>query len=645
MHTKKQFSFKDSLVAMLALGVLLFSPYGLNLAVITPVFAENNHGGRDHNNDGHTDNGRGPNHDNEGRNGDNGEGGGHGHHNDHDNNGNDHDTDDDDHHDNGHGNDAEDDEDSEDEDNDNENEGEDGEDGEDSGDDTDGGDDENTDDEGSEDESEDENESEDDSEDTDDESEEDSEDEDNDSDDESEDESDDESEDEDESEDDENNDEDPVPFCEGTIVQNGSFEYTDARTGSANGLALNLLGSLSPQWDVYASLPGFDALSADTWTTTAGTGIEVQYSGVTTSAQSGNHYVELDSHHDGSNSSMTQTVSLEAGDFTLSFWYKPRTTEADDNIVRVLWDSEVVAEINEIADMEWTEYQIPLREQAAGNHTLTFAAAGTENSLGGFVDSVSITCGASDEDTGSDTGGDTGGDDSEDTDDEDDNEDTDDETDSEDDTEDDEDRGGGGGRGFLPNGSVTITLNIENDENGSLSPEEFSVTVGGSPMNFDETYEMPAGTYPVSLTHTESEFESALFQAVLFRLASTASFTTSYGIDCGSDGFVTVSSGASATCAITVSETSIAVSDSDSSAPTTPVDSTTPTAPVPQVLGETDEATEEATEISAPVPQVLGEVDGDLPRTGGSYSLQLLSLGLLLALGYMLSRSYERVTE
>jgi hypothetical protein len=101
-----------------------------------------------------------------------------------------------------------------------------------------------------------------------------------------------------------------------STVVNGSFE--DVSGGSV------LLNNGS--WVVYDTLPG--------WTTIDGNGIEVQTNPTLGSidAQDGNRYVELDSHPGGnSNSTMRQQISLGVGEYRLSFFYSPRTTDASTN--------------------------------------------------------------------------------------------------------------------------------------------------------------------------------------------------------------------------------------------------------------------------------------------------------------------------
>ena len=171
-----------------------------------------------------------------------------------------------------------------------------------------------------------------------------------------------------------------------TLV-NGTFdELSSDYTGLVNGYALDAIPGSS--WDVYASIPG--------WTTTNGEGIEIQKSTIV-QAQSGDYYVELDSHPGpDSNSSMAQTGYVDAGDYVLSFFYQPRTNNGnDDNGIAVYFDDflalEVSARTGDWDPAGWHEYTLPFTIDASGIHTLTFAAYGDENTYGGFLDTVSIS--------------------------------------------------------------------------------------------------------------------------------------------------------------------------------------------------------------------------------------------------------------
>lgn len=173
-------------------------------------------------------------------------------------------------------------------------------------------------------------------------------------------------------------------------LENGSFERGPTGTGAVSG---NVFGDMAGQsglgsWDVWGSLPG--------WTTIDGAGIEVQTRHTLGGAdpQDGDYYVELDSHPRGdSNSTMAQDVALGVGIYRLSYWYQPRTERAGDNTLAVFWDGVEIASHDEttLTQAGWVQHIADVDVTAAGDYTLAFAARGTANSFGAFVDTVELT--------------------------------------------------------------------------------------------------------------------------------------------------------------------------------------------------------------------------------------------------------------
>jgi hypothetical protein len=170
--------------------------------------------------------------------------------------------------------------------------------------------------------------------------------------------------------------------AQANLIQNGDFE------------APQLSGT---QWQVYGSIPG--------WNATDGSGIEIQRNTVVTT-QSGNQYVELDSHNaTDTNSTMSQAINTLVGQtYTLSFWYQPRTNNGgNDNGINVLWDTfggdmssftastEVLNLENYISSQSngWTNFTLDMIATAS-SMALSFQADGNDNTLGGFVDNVSL---------------------------------------------------------------------------------------------------------------------------------------------------------------------------------------------------------------------------------------------------------------
>jgi hypothetical protein len=170
------------------------------------------------------------------------------------------------------------------------------------------------------------------------------------------------------------------------LVLNGDFELLDDRVGY-RGYALD---NLAPnRWDVYDALPGG-------WQSApGGSGIEVQHNTVVP-ANSPHHYVELDSHSwDGgpSNSSMFQWIHIaDPGTYELSFFYRARTNNRDDNGIDVFFDDLLVADVDgfKYEFTDWEQYVVTFDVAQAGDYDLMFSAVGNDNSLGGFLDDISM---------------------------------------------------------------------------------------------------------------------------------------------------------------------------------------------------------------------------------------------------------------
>lgn len=163
------------------------------------------------------------------------------------------------------------------------------------------------------------------------------------------------------------------------LISNGSFESNPLGSGS---------------WGVYSSLPG--------WSVYQGAGVEVQRSGTVVNAQDGNYYVELDSHGTNSNSFITQKIDgLTVGnDYNLSFFYQARTDYGmNDNGIDVYWGGPTTNDMDLVLGIEnqkasnmngWEQYILTL-EATAESMYIGFNADGQENTLGGFIDNVTLT--------------------------------------------------------------------------------------------------------------------------------------------------------------------------------------------------------------------------------------------------------------
>lgn len=185
------------------------------------------------------------------------------------------------------------------------------------------------------------------------------------------------------------------------LVWNGDFEntsFSNPNTGLVNGNTLaNLATGPGASWDVFETIPG--------WTTADGAGIEVQTNRTLRSidAHSGQHYIELDSHpRRTSNSTMEQMLFLDPGAYVLSFFYSPRNGDVNTNGIDY-----ALAGMNGTVLMGGVTGPSAAQGTQVGHWTeittlfnvtdtdlpviLSFTATGTQNTLGGFIDSVSVS--------------------------------------------------------------------------------------------------------------------------------------------------------------------------------------------------------------------------------------------------------------
>lgn len=176
--------------------------------------------------------------------------------------------------------------------------------------------------------------------------------------------------------------------AQASIVQNGSFEQSPGTPGIRNNGQIfeNLNTGPGASWQIWNALPG--------WTTTAGDGIEIQSNRTLSfiDAQSGQHYVELDSN---SNSTMMQSVALGIGRYALDFHYSPRTSTFGSNGISWSLDgltSGLVSNASPGASVgKWSKITSVFNVAAAGTYNLVFSAEGMSESLGGLIDSITIT--------------------------------------------------------------------------------------------------------------------------------------------------------------------------------------------------------------------------------------------------------------
>lgn len=184
-----------------------------------------------------------------------------------------------------------------------------------------------------------------------------------------------------------------------SLIVNGSFENlafagSETQQGQVKGLSLEDFAGKNKAWDVYTQLPG--------WMTVYGEGMELQKN-VVSKSQNGRHHLELDSHpRNGSNSVIAQQLdNLVVGDkYLLEFFYKPRTNRKNDNGIEAFWfdgalnfdtsmDAVFSVDLTRSQSRTWQK-QTVLLTASSTSMSLGFGAFGTQNTLGGLIDNVSM---------------------------------------------------------------------------------------------------------------------------------------------------------------------------------------------------------------------------------------------------------------
>ncbi len=179
------------------------------------------------------------------------------------------------------------------------------------------------------------------------------------------------------------------PCVHGNLIVNGSFE-------EGHGLG-------SRNWNTYGEgrIPGWNPdLEA------SNAPIEIQNGNLGgIRAQDGTAKLELDSHARGSfsdsNAHVYQDVDTNPGEaYELSFQYAPRPRDGGNGSsdVEVWWNGAKVAELTDETP-GWREITVNVKGGDADTTRLEFRAVGKENTLGGYIDNVSLCpCAAVDED-------------------------------------------------------------------------------------------------------------------------------------------------------------------------------------------------------------------------------------------------------
>jgi hypothetical protein len=182
------------------------------------------------------------------------------------------------------------------------------------------------------------------------------------------------------------------PFASfSSTVLNGSFESDPgvksqgANGGShGRGATFGTMPSSGRSWGIWND-------GVEGWTT-GRQGVEFQTQRTLgLKPADGLYYVELDTRR---NSRISQDIFLTVGRYELSFAYSPRTKRRNDNGVSygIAGLSGVVTGPNaEFPRREWNYVTEVFNVTSDDIYTLTFAATGHSNSLGGFIDDVSVS--------------------------------------------------------------------------------------------------------------------------------------------------------------------------------------------------------------------------------------------------------------
>jgi len=189
----------------------------------------------------------------------------------------------------------------------------------------------------------------------------------------------------------------------GSDFVQGDGDTGGAVFGGKSGLDLIVNGGFE---DLTGAVPVVDHGNFKTFTTIPGWSangdplIEIQIGAATggVAPHGGVDKLELDSHpdggHVGTNATVSQSVDAITGvEYTLSFFFSSRPNDGGNgsSAFEVLWDGNVVFTFND--NPEQVGFQSSGNISvfgAAGSDTLAFRALGLENTLGAFIDDVSL---------------------------------------------------------------------------------------------------------------------------------------------------------------------------------------------------------------------------------------------------------------
>ncbi len=159
----------------------------------------------------------------------------------------------------------------------------------------------------------------------------------------------------------------PVVQLASNLVTNGSFEDTPVQADS---------------FGVYSAIKG--------WTKISGVGFKVdRRTERFGEAADGTAWIELDAY--GQNTTVGQNVDTLTGrDYTLSVDFTSGGRDVSSTEVDVFWEGEKIDRLTGGGPGSWKTYQYLVKGSDRNVSTLAFRAVGAVDSVGGFIDNVSL---------------------------------------------------------------------------------------------------------------------------------------------------------------------------------------------------------------------------------------------------------------
>ena len=149
------------------------------------------------------------------------------------------------------------------------------------------------------------------------------------------------------------------------LVNNGSFEDTPVPANSSR---------------VYSRIKG--------WNKFSGVGFQVDRSTRGIGASDGTAWVELDVY--GENSTIYQNIDTVTGqDYTLSVDFTTAGRNRNSTRIEVFWEGKKVDTLTGARDWQTYEYRVEGGDRSVS--TLAFRSIGAVDSVGGFIDNISVT--------------------------------------------------------------------------------------------------------------------------------------------------------------------------------------------------------------------------------------------------------------